>query len=67
MKQRDLTPLVLLDALKDGSKAVVPSTRAGGIDKALTSVLKPDTLILVVPASKRDPARVEPGIDKIGR
>ena len=57
----------MLDALQDGPKAVVLSTRAGGIDKALASVLKPDTPILVVPASKLDPATVEPGTDKIGR
>jgi RNA polymerase sigma factor (sigma-70 family) len=57
----------LVDALKDGPKAVVLSTRADGIDKALASILKPDTLILVVPTSKLDPAPVEPGTDKIGR
>jgi len=57
----------MLDALKGAPKAVVLSTRAGGIDKALASVLKPDTLILVVSASKLYPMPVEPVTDKIGR
>jgi len=57
----------MLDALNDGPKAVVLSTRAGGIDKALASILKPDTLILVVPASKLDPPPVAPVSEKVGR
>ncbi|HKA08385.1 MAG TPA: hypothetical protein VKD71_14090, partial [Gemmataceae bacterium] len=46
----------LLTALKDKPVAVVVATGRGGIDKAFAVVLKPDTLVLIVPAASEPSA-----------
>ena len=45
----------LLDRLKGKSVAVVVTSDAAGLDKAFADLLKPDTLILIVPAMRDDP------------
>jgi RNA polymerase sigma factor (sigma-70 family) len=50
----------LIEALKGKTVAVVVVADGQGIDKAFTDLLKPDTLILIVPAAKPEPVPPAP-------
>src|SRR5262245_7606047 len=49
-----VTSKALVAALKDRPVAVVLTTDRAGIDKTFAAILKPDTLILILPARKND-------------